>query len=283
MRGIDLHVHPFTREARMPGLNPEQIARTYNIQMPYRTDDEMMEEFRQADVKVFLIAFDCETFLGEGETVTNEQVKSLADRYPDVVAGWWATADPGKGKVAVQQAVRAITEMGAIGVKFQPAMQNFEPSDRRYFPLYDAIAEVGGYALMHVGHTGACAGEAGGGGIVLDYCHPRHVDRIAAEFPKLTIVTAHPAWPWQDEMNSIALHKGNVFMELSGWAPQYFPDSLKREIGIRLQDKVMFGSDWPVLMPTRWLDEFDRMGYSDAVIEKVNIGNARRILKLENV
>ena len=283
MRGIDLHVHPFTTEAPMPGLDPEQISRTYNIAMNVRTEDQMMDELRQADVKAYLIAFDCESFLGEGQKVTNEQVKALADRHPDVVIGWWATADPWKGKAAVQSAVRAMTEMGALGVKFQPAMQGFEPSDRRFFPLYDAIAECGGYALMHVGHTGACAGMPGGGGMILDYCHPRHVDRIAAEFPKLTIVTAHPAWPWQDEMNSIALHKGNVFMELSGWAPKYFPDSLKREIGTRLQDKVMFGSDWPVVMPQRWLDEFEQMGYKDAVVDKVLTENAKRILKIDNV
>jgi uncharacterized protein len=81
-------------------------------------------------------------------------------------------------------------------------------------------------------------------------------------------------------MTAVALHKGNVFWELSGWAPKYFPDSLKRDARSRLQDKVMFGSDYPSLPYKRIFQEWQELGYADSVMEKIFHGNAERVLGL---
>lgn len=278
MRGIDVHVHPFTPEAPIPGMDPDQLAKAYNTGMRLRSEEEMIQEFRDADIKVLLIAFDCEHQLGG--VVSNDTVVGMWQRHPETILGVWGTAEPHKGQAACDEAIRAIRDLGCLGIKFQPAMQGFVPSDRQYYPLYEAIESAGGKVLIHVGTTGAGKDAPGGGGMKLWNCHPMHVDAVAADFPNLTIVTAHPAWPWQEEMNAIALHKGNVFMELSGWAPKYFPESLTKEVNGRLQDKVMFGSDWPVIPPKRWLDEFEAQGYKPQVIEKVLTENAKRILQL---
>ena len=134
--------------------------------------------------------------------------------------------------------------------------------------------------MIDVGTTGMGAGMPGGLGAIIRHAHPAAIDQLAADFPELSIVAAHPGWPWTEEMIAVALHKGNVSWELSGWAPKYFPDSLKREIKGRLQDKIMFGSDYPSIPYERLLREWRELGYSDALMEKIFHGSAERILNL---
>ena len=91
------------------------------------------------------------------------------------------------------------------------------------------------------------------------------IDDVAADFPQLTIVLAHPSVPWQDAAISIATHKSNVFIDLSGWSPKYFPPQLIRAANGLLKHKVLFGSDYPVLTPDRWLDDFAGLDLKDEV------------------
>jgi hypothetical protein len=146
--------------------------------------------------------------------------------------------------------------------------------------LWEAISALGVPVMIDVGTTGMGAGLPGGLGAQLSDASPMAVDRLAANFPGLTIIASHPGWPWIDEMTAVALHKGNVFWELSGWAPKYFPESLRRDIRSRLRDKIMFGSDHPSLPYQRILDEWQQLGYTDAVLEQIFHGNAERILGL---
>jgi predicted TIM-barrel fold metal-dependent hydrolase len=132
-----------------------------------------------------------------------------------------------------------------------------------------------------VGHTGAGAGLPGGSGIKLDLCHPRYVDELAIAFPDLQIVTGRPAWPWQDEMISIMIHKPNVWSELHGWSPKYLTDPFKKEIRSRLKDRVMFGADYPLFRYERLVADWKELGYSDAILEKVFHANAERLFGLD--
>ena len=84
-------------------------------------------------------------------------------------------------------------------------------------------------------------------GIKLKYSQPIYLDEVAADFPELKIISAHPTWPWTAESLAIARHKANYFIDLSGWAPKYFPAELLHNINTLLQDKAMFGSDWPAI------------------------------------
>ena len=186
--------------------------------------------------------------------------------------------DPWKGRKAIVELERCINELNMIGLKFQPTAQKFFPNDRRFYPLYEKCTELGVPVSFHTGTTGLGAGLPGGGGYRLKFCRPIYLDDIAAGFPELTIIAIHPSWPWHNEMIAVLLHKGNVYNDLSGWAPKYFPETLKREINGRLQDKFMFGSDYPEIPVSRWLDEFEKERYKPEVIDKVLLKNARRIL-----
>jgi len=159
-------------------------------------------------------------------------------------------------------------------------MGHFSVDDERLYPLWETINALKVPVMIDVGTTGMGAGLPGGLGARIRHAHPSAIDALAADFPNLTIVAAHPGWPWVEEMTAVALHKGNVYWELSGWAPKYFPDSLKRDIRSRLQDKIMFGSDYPSIPYERLFREWHALGYSEAILEKVFHQNAERILGL---
>ncbi|MCC7411093.1 MAG: amidohydrolase [Gammaproteobacteria bacterium] len=280
MRAIDVHAHPSTQPMEET-LRPfrEAMLKYYRVTTPVRTEEEMAEDFRALDIKTILVAIDAETATG-APACTNDYVASLVRRFPDTFIGAFGSVDPWKGKMAVAEAERCINDLGLMGLKFAPSMQAFYPNDRRFYPLWETISGLGVPIQLHTGTTGLGAGMPGGAGIRLDYCRPiPYIDDLAADFPQLTIIACHPSWPFQDEMLAVLLHKGNVYNELSGWMPKYFPESLAREINGRLQDKFMFGSDYPALSPDRWLREFEQR-YKPEVVEKVFRDNAIRILDL---
>jgi predicted TIM-barrel fold metal-dependent hydrolase len=204
----------------------------------------------------------------------------MRDRNRGVVLQAWAAVDPLKGVAAIEEAKKAIRELRMLGFHFHPIMGHFSVDERKLYPLWEAIDELKVPVMIDVGTTGMGAGMPGGLGAVIRHAHPAAIDKLAADFPNLSIVAAHPGWPWSEEMIAVALHKGNVSWELSGWAPKYFPESLKRDIKGRLKDKIMFGSDYPSLPYERIFKEWHELGYSDDLLEKIFHGNAERILGL---
>jgi hypothetical protein len=137
--------------------------------------------------------------------------------------------------------------------------------------------------LFHSGQTAVGAGLPGGGGLKLKYAQPIHMDDVAADFPSLNIIMAHPGVPWQEEQLSIALHKPNVFIDLSGWSPKYFRPILVQYANSLLQDKVLFGSDFPALTPERWLRDFEGLELKPEVRQKILLDNAKKLLKIEEM
>lgn len=282
MRAIDIHAHPGTQEWEDSMNKFHQSHRDYYKMTPtVKTLAEQTEDYRKIDVKVMMIALDCEAKMGV-PIISNDFIAGLTKQHPDVYLPGWAMVDPWKGEKAIQEIERAIKVLGLFGVKFQQSMQEFFPNDRRFYPIWEACASLKVPVMFHTGTTGIAAGMPGAMGFHLKYTRPiPYIDDVAADFPNLTIVAAHPSWPWQDEMIAVALSKGNVLMELSGWAPRYFPEQLKREVNGRLQDKVMFGTDYPLITPQRWLDEFENGGYKPEVVEKVLYKNAIRHFNLK--
>jgi len=187
--------------------------------------------------------------------------------------------DPHKGKLGVREA-REWIERGVRGFKFHPNTQAFWPHDRAHYPLYEVIAEAGLIALFHSGTTGIGAGMPGGGGVRLKYSNPMCVDDVAADFPELRIILAHPSFPWQDEALAIAVHKPNVYIDLSGWSPKYFPENLIRYTNTQLRHKMLFGSDYPLITPDRWLADFAKLPIRDEVRPLVLKENAATLLGL---
>jgi predicted TIM-barrel fold metal-dependent hydrolase len=193
----------------------------------------------------------------------------------------FASIDPHRGAAGVRAARRLVTEYGVRGFKFHPNTQAFFPNDRLAYPLYEVIAEHGLVALFHSGQTGVGAGQRAGGGIRLKYSNPLHVDDVAVDFPDMSIILAHPSFPWQDEALSVATHKPQVYIDLSGWSPKYFPEQLVRYANTLLRDRVLFGSDFPMITPDRWLADFERADFKDEVRPLILKENAARLLGLQ--
>jgi predicted TIM-barrel fold metal-dependent hydrolase len=192
----------------------------------------------------------------------------------------FASIDPARGRAGAAQVRRLVTEFGVRGFKFHPNVQAFYPNDRMAYPLYEAIEEFGLPAVFHTGQSGIGQGAPGGGGIRLKYSNPLHVDDVAADFPGLPIILAHPSFPWQDEALAVAIHKPLVHIDLSGWSPKYFPPQLIQYANSLLQDKVLFGSDYPLITPDRWLADFDALPIKPEVRPKILKDNAVRLLGL---
>jgi len=280
MRRLDLHAYPGTAEwIDSQGPFVEALGKYWGKEWVPQSEEAVVDGFREAGVEVVLVAFDIESVVG-APPCTNDYVAAFRARHPDVVIQTWGAVDPHKGDAAIREAERAVKELDVLGFHFHPIMGRFAVDDPQLRPLFETIEGLGVPVMIDAGTTGMGAGMPGGMGSRITHAHPMSIDNLAAAFPDLTIIAAHPGWPWVDEMTAVALHKGNVYWELSGWAPKYFPESLLRDIRGRLRDKIMFGSDHPSLPYQRILDEWAGLGYSDDVLAQVFHGNAERVLGL---
>ena len=280
-KAIDMHVHLPTASWLDGAIQPyrKPAEQFFRASVPVREMDEVARLYEDLDIVGVLLAWDAETAT-KLKPLSNDEVAEIVGRYPKQFIGF-ASVDPWKGEWAVEEIERAVTQLGLKGAKFHPGIQAFYPHDKQFYKLYGKIAELGVPALFHTGTSGLGAGMPGGMGIKLDYTRPIWLDHLAADFPRLTIIGAHPSWPWHEEMLAILAHKANVFMDLSGWAPKYIPKMIWDEARKRLTDKILFGSDYPFISPQRWLDEFAAMeGFTSEAREKILCGNATRILKL---
>jgi predicted TIM-barrel fold metal-dependent hydrolase len=280
IRAVDLHVHLPLKEWLDGSMGPYREAATayFRGEVHERTVDEFAVEYAQEQLFGILLAWDAETGTGR-PPVSNDFVAAIVKRHPKRFA-FFASVDPWKAN-AVKELERAVTELGAIGAKFHPSLQDFYPSDERHFPLWDKADELGIPCLFHTGTSGIGAGQPGGQGIKLDPARPIHLDVLAARFPRLQIIAAHFGWPWHLELIAMALHKSNIYIELSGWSPRYYPPELVREIGGRLADRTLFGSDYPFIKPMRVLSELDALDLKPEAKTKIIRDNATRLLKLE--
>lgn len=239
---------------------------------------EIIAHYREQNMAFCLFTVDCEAGLG-AKRIRNEEIAELANENADVVIPF-ASIDPHKGKLGAREARDLIENWGVKGFKFHPPLQDYNPSDRIAYPIYEVIAEYNLPAIFHTGHSGIGTGMKGGGGVKLKYGQPMLVDEIAADFPEINFILAHPSWPWTDESLSMALHKANVYIDLSGWSPKYFPEQIIRYANTQLKDKMLFGSDFPLIRPEAWLSTAAKVGFKEDVLEAITKVNAARLLKL---
>jgi predicted TIM-barrel fold metal-dependent hydrolase len=211
--------------------------------------------------------------------IPNEEISDAARENSDMMLAF-ASIDPHKGRLGVREARRLIEEHGVRGFKFHPTCQGFFPNDRMAYGIYEVIAEHRLPAIFHTGHSGIGSGMRGGGGLRLKYSQPIFIDDVAADFPDMTIIMAHPSWPWTDEALSIAMHKPNVYIDLSGWSPRYFPPQLVQYANGQLRTKMLFGSDFPLISPERWIEDFRKANFKPEVHDLILKQNAIRALGL---
>ena len=280
---IDVHTHAevSTRvlpdEAEKESLEARGRYFRYSVQHP--SIAQMAEFYRKRKMAFVVFTVDHERGMGI-KRISNEEVAESAHEHADVAIPF-ASIDPARGKMGVREARRLIKDFGVKGFKFHPTVQAFYPNDRDAYPLYEVIAEARLPALFHTGQSGIGAGMPGGGGLRVKYSDPMLLDDVAADFPSLKIVSAHPGVPWQDEQLSVALHKPNVWIDLSGWLPKYFEPKLVQYANTLLKDKVLFGTDNPVIQPDRWIAEFEKLPIKPEVRPLIMKQNAARLLGLK--
>jgi uncharacterized protein len=244
---------------------------------PQPTAQDVADYYRERNMLAVIFNVDDEAGMGRPR-LGHEDVMAAAAANPDVLIPF-GSVDPHRGKMAVRQAREQI-EAGVRGFKFHPNTQAFWPNDPAVYPIYEVIQEAGLISLFHSGTTGIGAGMPGGGGVKLKYSEPMAVDDVAADFPGMNIILAHPSFPWQEEALAIAVHKPNVYIDLSGWSPKYFPEILIQYINTRAKTKMLFGSDYPLITPDRWIADFEKLPIRDDVRPMVLKDNAIRLLGL---
>ena len=277
---IDVHTHAelSVRDPQAPTAFQDAAQKYFKNDNMRPTIPEIADYYRERKIACVIFSVDGERARGN-KPVSNEEVAELAAENADIMIPF-ASIDPARGAEGVAEAKRLIADFDVKGFKFHPQFQEYFPNDRMAYPLYEVIAEAGLPALFHTGHSGMGTGMPGGGGIRLKYGNPMDVDDVAVDFPDMPIVLAHPSWPWQDEALSVALHKPQVYIDLSGWSPKYFPPQLVQFANTQLKRKILFGSDYPVITPDRWLEDFKTIDIRDEVRPLILKENAVRLLKL---
>ena len=271
---IDVHVHlEHTGDATAADTQAQQ----YFGATADRSWNALAEYYRSR--RMACVVFTVHEKLTGRPEVSNDAVAEFARANPDIAIPF-ASLDPHRGADAVREAKRLV-EAGAVrGLKLHPPLQQFFPNDRLAYPLYEVFAEAKLPVLFHTGHSGIGTGLPGGGGIRLKYGHPMPIDDVAVDFPDMPIILAHPSFPWQDEAISVCLHKPHVYIDLSGWSPKYFSPTLVQYANTLLKHKVLFGSDYPLLTPDRWMADFEKAAFRDEVRPLILKENAMKLFGL---
>ena len=272
---IDTHVHI---EPEPTGNPAEEAARKYfgNAGVSYGRK-ELAEYYRSR--KIGCVVFTVDERLTGRPQVSNDEVVDFAAENSDIVMAF-ASVDPMRGPDAVKEARRLIAKGGIRGFKLHPPLQQFHANDKAAYPFYEVIAEAKLPVIFHTGHSGIGTGMPGGGGVRLKYGNPMDIDDVAVDFPDMPIIMAHPSFPWQDEAISVCLHKPQVYIDLSGWSPKYFSPILIQYANTLLKKKMLFGSDYPLITPDRWMTDFAAIAIRDEVRPLILKDNAARLFSL---
>jgi predicted TIM-barrel fold metal-dependent hydrolase len=271
---IDTHVHIESEDQGVAG----EAARKYfgNAGVGY-SRKELADYYRSR--KIGCVVFSVDERITGRPQVPNDDVAAFAAENSDIVMAF-GSVDPTRGAAAVTEAKRLIATGGIRGFKLHPPLQQFHANDKVAYPFYEVLAKAKMPVVFHTGHSGIGTGMPGGGGIRLKYGNPMDIDDVAVDFPDMPIILAHPSFPWQDEAISVCLHKPQVYIDLSGWSPKYFPPNLIQYANTLLKKKVLFGSDYPLITPDRWMADFANIAIKDEVRPLILKENAMRLFGL---
>ncbi len=240
------------------GAIPESIPPTFTIQA---LDAAKVDK-----------ALACAWYGPQGTLISNEQVAQLRDHAPDRIVPI-ASVDIRKPMAAVRELRRCVRELGFKGLRILPWLWEAPPDDRRYYPLYAECIELGVPFCLQVGHAGPLYPSDPGRPIP-------YLDRVALDFPELVIVGGHIGYPWTDEMIALATKYENVYIDTSAYKPSRYPEALVTFMRSRGKSKVLFGSNFPMLMPKACLDQLDRLELDDEARALFLGGNAQRVFEV---
>jgi len=277
---FDVHVHPWTR-AFMKRSGPIMKACDFfklDIgELPISTE-QLLEEMEEAGVsRAVILGQDTHATLNpafRNYTMKNDEVAAIADRSRDKLVPF-AGVDPNAGREAVKELKRSVKKLGMKGLKIHSSANSVYLNDRRLmYPIYESCQDLGVPILFHTGTTGL-------GDCEIKYSKTELLDEVCQSFPDLKVVMAHFGWPWPEVAIAIALRNPNVFIDVSGWKPRYIPQTVMPYINGMLQDRFLFGTDYPMLRQKAWLDDFKANmapKLKPGVADKLLSGNAKRLL-----
>jgi predicted TIM-barrel fold metal-dependent hydrolase len=273
---VDVHVHPPTEEF-VKTLGPlfEPTIKYFRSDFKIKNFKEFAEDLRlQGITKAFLLPL-TSSIEGLGR-ITNEHIAGICNSDPDLFIGF-ASFDL-KGDY-VSELKYAINNLGLKGIKIHPQLQLIRPDDEKISKVFEIADENKLPVVIHTGITGIGAGVKGGGGLPLELGKPIYIDNLAIKYPNVNFIIAHFGWPWYEEALAVAYHKGNVFIDISGWSPKYIPQIVIKYMDSLLQDKFLFGSDYPMLKPSRILNELKTLNLKNETLNKILYENAKKIIK----
>lgn len=272
---VDFHVHPVVEGAAKPWILEwmrKQLGPGLEEQLAAFSDpDNLVAFFRSCGVDyACLLAEDSPVTTG---TTTNERVAELCAGRPSLVP--FASVNPHTMNSPAREFRRLVETYGFKGLKMYPTYQAFYPNDREIYPVYTVAEELG---LPVMFHTGSSVFP----GSRLKYGDPLYLDDVAVDFPDLKIVMAHSGRGfWYDRAFFLARLHANVYLEVSGLPPKRLLD-LFPELE-RLDDKVIFGSDWPGVPNVAGnIEAIRKLPLRERTKEKILGENAATLLGLEN-
>ncbi|HKS63392.1 MAG TPA: amidohydrolase family protein [Xanthobacteraceae bacterium] len=278
-RPIDFRVQP---PWRMTDEDPESIgtAGLGNYERLYGKDYKrghslagLTQDLRRLDMRAVV----------QSEPVTgtvaawNDQVRVVMDREPELFPAGFCCADPRDVMGAIREIDRCRRELDLRGLTLVPDFYNIDLADKRCYPLIAKAVELGMPVGLHVGVNFTSTSP-------IRHGHPQHVDEIACHFPEAVIICNHGGWPWAAEMVAVAWKHKNIYLEFGAIAPKYLgaPDGgwmpMRRFMNTQLQDRILFGSDWPMMDHDRLMSELSALALKDSVMEKYLRANAEALL-----
>ena len=277
---FDVHVHPWTRafmKKNGPIVKACDFFKLDFSKLP-STTGQILEEMDEAGVaRAVILGQDTHATPNaafKNYTLRNDEIAKLAGRSGDRLVPF-AGVDPNSGREAVSELKRAVKKLGMRGLKVHGSANSVYLNDRgMMYPLYEFCQEAGIPILFHTGTTGL-------GDCKIKYSKTELLDEDCQDFPDLRVIMAHFGWPWPEVAMAIALRNSNVFIDVSVWKPRYIPQSVLPYLNGILQDRFIFGNDYPMLRQKDWLNDYKTSlepRLKPGVGDKLLAGNAKKLL-----
>jgi predicted TIM-barrel fold metal-dependent hydrolase len=203
--------------------------------------------------------------------ISNDEVAGFVAQAPDRLIGV-GSVDISKPMTAVREIRRCVEELGFKAIRVLPWLWELPPTDRRFYPVFTACCEMGVPYCTQIGHTGPLMPSEVG--------RPIYLDQVALDFPELVIVGGHIGYPWTDEAIAVATKHENVYIDTSAYTVKRFPPALVGYLRGHGRQKVLFGTNYPMITPSKALADLNTLGLDDQVKTLFLGGNAERVFKL---
>jgi hypothetical protein len=279
---IDIVCNPFTPEAvekGWTGLDDDfknQIRMPENMRGGVSIEDYIGRMDRAGIERSLLVAVRAGDIDKKGGfELPYESVHATCQQYPDRFSGL-AGIDPFRGMQGLRDLEQAVKEYGFVGAHLYPHWCELAPDHAKYYPYYAKCCELDIPMMMQVGQNLVYSRERR----LPSVGRPITLDQVAIDFPELRLIGIHIGVPWTDEMISMCWKHENVYTAGDAYAPKYWPEAFVHYANSFGREKVMFGTDWPVIDPERAVREISELGFRDEAKSLLMRENAVRVFKL---